>query len=286
MAIQPPEIDAFPPEPQRGNKDTFADLFDGVITWFGKSVSKIGQACQAAYQNAVEAAASALAAAASADAAVTAAGAVQWVSGTSYVKGRVVWSPLNARTYRRLVAGAGTTDPSLDRANWTALSFEPNLLATFVISSAVANIDFLNIFSAEFDRYTIEIQGLVSSGGGVDLQMSFAVAGAVASGSNYAGPLPAQSNLGTFNARFTLGQITSGSNLATNLTVDVRNVNASSIKSVGVRGNSVGGSYTALVASVTEGAFNGASPISGFRLNPNTSTFAGGTVRVFGHRNN
>jgi hypothetical protein len=285
MATQPPEIDPFPPEPQRGNKDTFADLFDGVITWFGNSVSKIGQACQAAYQNAVEAAASALAAAASADAAVTAAGAVQWVSGTSYVKGKVVWSPLNARTYRRLVAGAGTTDPSLDKANWTTLSFEPPLLATFIISSAVANIDFLNIFSAEFDRYTIEIQGLVTTGGGADLQMSLAVAGAIVSSSNYAGPTYSEQSLGTSNPRFMLGQITSGPSLATNLTINVRNVNASSVKSVGVRGNLVGSGYTSLISAIREGAFTGASPVSGFRLNPSAGTFAGGVVRVFGHRN-
>lgn len=72
------------------------------------------------------AAASATAAGAAAEAAIYTSGATQWVSGTTYAKGAVVWSPADARTYRRLVAGAGTTDPANDNTGtWQALSYRP-----------------------------------------------------------------------------------------------------------------------------------------------------------------
>ena len=44
-----------------------------------------------------------------------------WVSGTTYAVGFLVYSPSNGRTYRRKVAGAGTTDPSADATNWLLL---------------------------------------------------------------------------------------------------------------------------------------------------------------------
>ncbi len=44
---------------------------------------------------------------------------VPWVSGTTYAVNRVVTSPAdNYQTYIRVVAGAGTTDPSADSTNW------------------------------------------------------------------------------------------------------------------------------------------------------------------------
>ena len=67
---------------------------------------------------AVAAAASELNAEAAADAAASSASAVKWVSGTAYVIGNVVWSPVNYRPYRRKTNGAGTTDPSVDTTNW------------------------------------------------------------------------------------------------------------------------------------------------------------------------
>ncbi|HMM52296.1 MAG TPA: hypothetical protein PKD87_11850 [Burkholderiaceae bacterium] len=45
-------------------------------------------------------------------------GASKWVSGTTYALDTVVWSPTNYLTYIRIVAGAGTTDPSSDTTNW------------------------------------------------------------------------------------------------------------------------------------------------------------------------
>jgi len=45
-----------------------------------------------------------------ANAASATANVTQWISGTTYALGANVWSPINAQTYRRIIAGAGTTD--------------------------------------------------------------------------------------------------------------------------------------------------------------------------------
>lgn len=59
-----------------------------------------------------------LVSAANAQAAAESAGAIAWVSGTTYAGGDQRWSPITGRVYRRISAGAGTTDPSADAANW------------------------------------------------------------------------------------------------------------------------------------------------------------------------
>ena len=50
------------------------------------------------------------------------AGSVAWVSGTTYAVGAARYSLINYQTYRRVIAGAGTTDPSVDAVNWTQAS--------------------------------------------------------------------------------------------------------------------------------------------------------------------
>lgn len=42
----------------------------------------------------------------------------EWVTGTTYAKGKVVLSPVDFCYYVRKVAGAGATDPSSDTTNW------------------------------------------------------------------------------------------------------------------------------------------------------------------------
>lgn len=70
-------------------------------------------------------AADALAARIAAEAAATQAafstGVTQWVSGATYARDVQVWSPANYVTYRRIVAGTGTTDPSADLVNWAPI---------------------------------------------------------------------------------------------------------------------------------------------------------------------
>lgn len=55
--------------------------------------------------------------------AVSAANAEDWVSGTTYALHDTVISLADHKSYRRIVAGAGTTDPSLDGTNWQAVVF-------------------------------------------------------------------------------------------------------------------------------------------------------------------
>jgi len=55
--------------------------------------------------------------------------AALWVSGTTYVVGDKRYSPANGLLYRRIVAGAGTTDPSADSTNWLLMSVQaPNIV--------------------------------------------------------------------------------------------------------------------------------------------------------------
>lgn len=92
------------------------------------------------------AAASVVAAAAEADAAAAAAAAAavtatKWVSG-SFTDGDVRWSPIDYLSYRKIGTGLGTTDPSLDRANWLALNdAKPNwITVTADPATAVAGV--------------------------------------------------------------------------------------------------------------------------------------------------
>lgn len=67
-------------------------------------------------------------AAISAAAAASTANAVAWVSGATYTAGDVRYSLLNFQSYRRLITGTGTTDPSLDTTNWTQISGGGNVV--------------------------------------------------------------------------------------------------------------------------------------------------------------
>lgn len=77
--------------------------------------------------HAAEANVSKIAAEAAATQAAFASGVTKWVSGTTYAEGFQAYSPLNFVTYRRKVAGGGTTDPSLDPTNWEPIWASRNL---------------------------------------------------------------------------------------------------------------------------------------------------------------
>jgi hypothetical protein len=147
MPTSPTPITALPTPPSRSDSANFAtrgDAFLGALPTFRSEANAIAAN---AFDNAVEAEADAVAAAASqaaaaaseslassmAAAAASAATASAWVSGTTYSLGAVVWSPVNGRGYRRMVAGAGTTDPSADAVNWSPLV--PDGVPAFVIQS-------------------------------------------------------------------------------------------------------------------------------------------------------
>ncbi len=120
MAITP-----LPPAPSRAVPSTFSTLADAFLAALSTFVTEANVLQTDVNSNQVIASAAAVAAAASelnaeaaADAAASSASAVKWVSGTAYVIGNVVWSPVNYRPYRRKTNGAGTTDPSVDTTNW------------------------------------------------------------------------------------------------------------------------------------------------------------------------
>jgi hypothetical protein len=110
-----PTITALPAAPIRGeDKVTFAsksNAFVGALATFGTemnaSIAQINIDVAAAAQSASTAAA------------LT--GATKWVSG-SFVDGDARWSPIDRQTYRKIGASGGTTDPSIDVANWAQLT--------------------------------------------------------------------------------------------------------------------------------------------------------------------
>jgi hypothetical protein len=118
-------ITALPDAPNRDDPSNFptaANAFVAALPTFGAEANALADEVQG---NATAAAASQAAAAASASLAAAAAGAGMWVSGTTYTAGQCAWSPTDYQTYRRKVAGAGTTDPSLDTTNWARLGISP-----------------------------------------------------------------------------------------------------------------------------------------------------------------
>ncbi len=150
MAVTVPHtIAALPTPPSTAsptNFDANADAFLGALPTL---TTDVNQTSADTYANALDAAASvttaaghvttaagwASNAATSAAAAATSAGAPMWVSGTTYALGAAVWSPANRLIYRRIVAGAGTTDPSSDATNWALLG---TLGMTVVVVSGTA----------------------------------------------------------------------------------------------------------------------------------------------------
>lgn len=79
-------------------------------------------------------------------AAVSGVNAAVWASG-AFTDGQVRYSPINRRTYRKIGTAGGTTDPSLDTANWVLISNGPNLLTRSARSA--------NTILAEADRGTL-----------------------------------------------------------------------------------------------------------------------------------
>jgi len=117
MAVTP-----LPIPPSRADAENFAERADdflGALPTFATELNvlqvDVNTKQTLAASSETNAAASALASANTADVAI-------WVSGTTYAIGVNRFSPINFLTYRRKIAGAGTTDPSLDSTNWALLT--------------------------------------------------------------------------------------------------------------------------------------------------------------------
>lgn len=111
----PTTLPTLPIAPSRNRPSTFsteADAFLGALPTWGSTINTVTDEVNTASIAAVAAATSA--------AATT--GVTIWVSGTTYAVGDNRFDPTDFLTYRRKVAGAGTTRPGLDGTNWQVLS--------------------------------------------------------------------------------------------------------------------------------------------------------------------
>ena len=150
-------IDQLPlPVPSRTDPANFsvrADNFLGELPDFATQINALAtelntlgaqvEASKTAAQSAeTNAQASAFAASGSANNAASSSGAALWVSGTTYSLGALVYSPITGRTYRRKIAGAGTTDPSADTTNWIPIVLEISTQYPTIRPSL--NLDFVN----------------------------------------------------------------------------------------------------------------------------------------------
>jgi hypothetical protein len=154
MPTSPPSVTALPTPPSRDDPANFPTRGDTFLAALPTFQTQHQALAANAYANALEAEADATAAdasalaasnaaSASAASAITAAsgsGAPLWVSGTTYAALARVISPLSLLIYRRVSAGAGTLDPSIDSANWRlAAPFQLQLIrvnGTTVTASA------------------------------------------------------------------------------------------------------------------------------------------------------
>ena len=137
--VAPPSVAALPTPPSTASPSTFDSRADAFLTALPTFQTEMDALADNVFANATDAATSATTAStqsgiattqasnalASATAAAASAGASLWVSGTTYSIGDVRYSPATQRVYRRLTAGAGTTDPSADGTNWKAVDTEP-----------------------------------------------------------------------------------------------------------------------------------------------------------------
>jgi hypothetical protein len=158
------------------------------------------------------------------------------------------------------------------------------LLATATVSSAVANIDFLNVFSSTYDNYIIEILGLVPQNN-TALNLRLAKSGVVDTGANYyyAGPNVTGTNGTSFP--ITSAAVTTSSGFGAVTTVEIRNANdAVRHKSMTTVGTFFDNTPTANTVDYSC-AYSFASAISGFRLYFGTGNITAGTVRVYGIKN-
>lgn len=155
------------------------------------------------------------------------------------------------------------------------------LLSQATVSTPVASIDFLTVFSSTYDTYVIEIAGLLVSSA-TNLLVYLAKAGAVDTSGVYLSPVGdgAVQTAGNTSLLFPSSIPTSGMQAMT-ATLKVRNANSTTAQ----KAVSLQGSSNTLVV-IREGSYAGANAVSGFRLAPSGGgNFTAGTIRIYGVTN-
>lgn len=149
-AVAPTTIPASGLVPDYNDRSTFGARVLAWDLWTRDvMVPGVNASAQNAYTNALAAydavaqataqAAAAAAYAAAAQAALVTTGIETWVSGTTYAINTRVLSPDNGRVYTRLIAGAGTTDPSTDTTNWSIFGGSLTIIEVTGNMTAVPN---------------------------------------------------------------------------------------------------------------------------------------------------
>lgn len=158
------------------------------------------------------------------------------------------------------------------------------VLGNAVVTSPVANIDFLNVFNSDFDKYTIEVQNIATSSGSARVDLSIAIAGAINNNFNSSVRV-AGTEIGGSTTAYPVCDVlgTSSSNPGATFSIEIRSVN-SGLKSISFRG--MGKISNGNWFTLGTEAFNfSAASLTGFRLSLTAGNFVSGTVRIFGHRN-
>jgi hypothetical protein len=194
---------------------------------------------------------------------------------------------------RAVVRGEGSSVTrviSFIKANGQATVVTPPgmvLLAPPTAITAVANIDFLTIFSSNtnYEDFKIVIDGM-TFGSSAALQMRFAVAGVVDSASSYfsvsASP-GGTTAVASTSFGITQNAVQSG-NAGLSVDIDIFNTQdaVGRIKRFSARfvGQTAASTY---LVDTTGGAYSTANAVSGFRVLPSAGVFgATGTIKVYG----
>jgi hypothetical protein len=220
------------------------------------------------------------------------AGAVAWVSGLTYALGDARYSPINLQTYRRKVAGAGTTDPSLDATNWAkAVDTGPSgslILLSSITASAAATVDIETGFSATYDDYLIVGSGVRSSASGASIKALLKIGGAYIT-AGYDGVMVYSSSLGTADvysasangADAWIASTNNGTTDAAGIQIQLFDANSSSVKAVTSTGGSNQLPTTSLFNFRSGFGCRTAGVLSGVRIKPNSGTITG-NFRLYG----
>jgi hypothetical protein len=153
-----------------------------------------------------------------------------------------------------------------------------SLLASYTVGAAVAQIDFLNLFTDTYSKYVIDVDGM-SPSAVASLQLYMATGGAVDNGANYSNMTSDGASGSTSSAPLLSAAALSTTSAVTG-TFEIRSARSATTKKViGFRGR------LGLMTSYTEGGYTSSAPISGFRLNFSASAnISAGTVRVYGFK--
>lgn len=152
-----------------------------------------------------------------------------------------------------------------------------------IITTPVAQIDFLNLFTSAYDSYRIVIQGITPAAAS-RLSMRLATGGAVDAGTNYRWAL---NSFGTSSAPVSSIPLHNDTGNDFNFLVDLVNANG-----LGLKPMSINGVYNQTVSPAGPvlrygaGLHTAAAAATGFRLYmENGANIVGGTVRVYGLKN-